>query len=46
VVVDVGAHIGAHSLRVAKIVGPNGLVVAIEPEPRNFKTLLKPYQNK
>lgn len=31
--VDVGAHIGTHSLRAAKKVGATGSVVAIEPNP-------------
>lgn len=41
VFVDVGAHIGAYTLRVARIVGDEGLVVALEPEYRNYNTLLK-----
>ncbi len=31
---DVGANHGAFSIRAAPIVGPHGLVVAIEPQPR------------
>jgi len=31
IVIDVGANIGAHSLVIAKCVGPGGRVVAIEP---------------
>jgi FkbM family methyltransferase len=31
VVLDVGANIGAHTLRFARLVGPQGLVVAFEP---------------
>jgi FkbM family methyltransferase len=33
VFVDVGANIGAYSLWVAKIIGPRGQVIAIEPQP-------------
>lgn len=38
-VVDVGAHIGLYSLLAAKIVGSNGSVIAVEPEPGNFDLL-------
>lgn len=31
VVLDIGANIGAHTLKLAKIVGPHGLVIAFEP---------------
>jgi len=31
--VDIGANIGAHTLTMAKAVGPSGLVTAIEPGP-------------
>jgi FkbM family methyltransferase len=40
-VVDVGAHIGLYSLIAAKRVGPSGKVIAIEPDPENFKILKK-----
>jgi len=39
VFVDVGAHIGKYSVVVAKVVGENGLVIAIEPHPENYKVL-------
>lgn len=39
VFVDLGANIGAYSLWAATLVGPQGTVVAIEPEPNNFATL-------
>ncbi len=39
VVVDVGAHIGLYTLSAAKEVGTSGKVVAIEPDPKNFKLL-------
>ncbi|HIH44213.1 MAG TPA: FkbM family methyltransferase [Candidatus Methanoperedenaceae archaeon] len=38
---DVGAHIGAFTLRAAKQVGVGGKIVAFEPEPGNFKLLQK-----
>lgn len=39
VVVEVGANIGAHTLGLARHVGPGGRVVAIEPQPVIFQTL-------
>lgn len=36
---DVGANIGTFALVASKIVGPNGLVVAIEPNVNNVKLL-------
>jgi FkbM family methyltransferase len=39
VVVDVGAHIGRYTIIASKQVGPNGKVIAIEAEPRNFEML-------
>jgi len=38
-VFDVGANIGSHTLAFSRLVGPTGLVVAIEPERHNFYTL-------
>ncbi len=40
-VVDVGAHIGLYSLIAAKRVGSSGKVIAIEPDPENFRILKK-----
>jgi FkbM family methyltransferase len=40
VFIDVGAHIGRYSFSIAKLVGENGLVIAIEPDPLAFKALL------
>jgi FkbM family methyltransferase len=40
VFLDVGAHIGKYALQVAKIVGERGLVIAVEPDPENFKALI------
>jgi hypothetical protein len=31
--IDVGAHIGRYSFPIAKLVGENGLAIAIEPDP-------------
>jgi len=41
VVIDVGAHVGVFTIKAAKDCGENGLVVAIEPEPRNLALLSK-----
>jgi len=38
-VVEVGANIGAHTLGLAKRVGPGGRVLAAEPQPVVFQTL-------
>lgn len=40
-VLDVGANIGFFSLLAARLVGETGRVHAFEPEPRNFKFLIK-----
>ncbi len=37
--VDVGAHIGWYSLNAAKIVGPGGRVIAIEPDHETLRKL-------
>jgi FkbM family methyltransferase len=39
VLVDIGAHIGKYTLTTAKVVGNEGMVVAIEPHPVNYQTL-------
>lgn len=39
VVVEVGANIGAHTLGLARHVGPGGRVIAAEPQPIVFQTL-------
>lgn len=39
VFIDVGAHIGKYTLSLARKVGLLGRVVAIEPDPINFKAL-------
>lgn len=40
VFIDLGAHIGLYTLLASKLVGSNGLVVALEPHPENFAFLL------
>jgi len=40
-VIDVGANIGYFSLLASRLVGNNGKVWAIEPEPNNFKNLIE-----
>jgi FkbM family methyltransferase len=39
--IDAGANIGWHTLFGSKFVGPQGRVLAFEPEPRNFSLLEK-----
>jgi predicted RNA methylase len=39
VVFDVGAHIGSFALKAARLVGEDGLVIALEPELENYKLL-------
>ena len=40
-VIDVGANVGFFSLRFAKWVGDTGKVIAIEPEDRNYDSLIR-----
>jgi FkbM family methyltransferase len=40
VFVDVGAHVGFHSLVARQLVGSEGLVVAVEPQPYNAEKIL------
>jgi len=37
--IDVGAHIGVHTLHAARRVGPSGTVIAFEPTPNVFQLL-------
>lgn len=39
IVVDVGAYVGMFTIKAAELVGDRGLVIAIEPEPRNLAFL-------
>jgi FkbM family methyltransferase len=41
IVVDAGAHFGLFTVMASKIVGDEGKVIAIEPEPENLKILKK-----
>ena len=40
IVVDAGAHIGLYTIYASRLVGSNGIVIAIEPHPDNFSILL------
>lgn len=44
VFIDCGAHVGKYTLQVARIVGNEGLVIAIEPHPGNYRALLRGIQ--
>ncbi len=37
--VDIGAHLGRYTILASKIVGPQGLVIALEPIPETYKVL-------
>ncbi len=39
-VVDVGAHIGTHTIQLSRAVGKEGRVLAIEPQPKIFRELV------
>lgn len=43
-VIDVGAHAGYYTLLAARAVGDKGRVFAFEPEPSNYKLMLKNIQ--
>lgn len=45
VVFDLGANIGIFSIKAASIVGENGKIIAIEPEPKNVKILKENTKN-
>lgn len=38
-VVDIGSNLGYYALLAATLVGPKGRILAIEPEPQNYKLL-------
>jgi len=44
VLIDIGAHIGRYTIQSAKMVGAEGLIVAVEPECNNFAALLRNIQ--
>ncbi len=37
---DIGAHIGTHSLTMSRCVGPKGKVIAFEPQPKAMRELV------
>src|SRR5262249_25178550 len=41
IAVDVGANIGLHTLALARRVGDAGVVIAVEPDPSNFRLLTR-----
>jgi FkbM family methyltransferase len=41
VFIDVGSHIGKYTFKAADIIGNNGLVIAIEPTPENYRHLVR-----
>jgi FkbM family methyltransferase len=44
VFIDVGAHVGFHALVGRKIVGANGFVIAVEPQPYNSFKILRNFR--
>ena len=38
-VLDIGAHIGTHTITLSEAVGPKGQVIAFEPQPKIFREL-------
>ena len=38
-ILDIGANVGFHTLKLARFTGETGSVIAFEPEPRNFADL-------
>jgi len=40
-VIDVGAFIGTHTLLAARQVGPDGLVISLEPNPQSYNRLMR-----
>ncbi len=39
--VDVGGHVGQYELTAARVMGRNGAVIVVEPNPRTFTYLLR-----
>jgi len=44
VVVDIGSNIGYYAVHEAKLVGPQGIVIAVEPQPHIYKALLASFR--
>jgi FkbM family methyltransferase len=45
IVIEIGAHVGVFTIQAAKAVGEKGLVVAIEPDPKNMALLHENLKN-
>ena len=43
VILDIGASIGWYACKISDLVGENGKIIAIEPDPKNFHYLKKKY---
>jgi len=41
IVIDVGAYIGFFTMKMARLVKPSGQVISIEPDPENYKLLVR-----
>jgi len=39
--IDLGSHIGKYTILAARLVGNNGLVISVEPHPRNYAILIE-----
>jgi len=40
-VIDIGANIGYHTLQISQLVGKTGQIIAFEPDPENYRLLIK-----
>jgi FkbM family methyltransferase len=40
-VIDIGANVGFFSIQAASLVGPTGIVIALEPQPETYAQLLR-----
>jgi len=41
IVIDIGAYVGLYACMASEIVGSEGKVIAVEPNPRNYKQLIE-----